>query len=157
MCSSDLAANATLAPAFTTASEVGYGATIAGLGGFKAVTAAVLGIWPSNPLVAEAVSINLLAGITGSASGGLTIALEALGKIYLDRGVAAGWSPDMLHRIAAMSCCGLDTLPHNGAVITLLLICGLTHRQSYADIFVTSVVAPIVATLAVVATGSILR
>ena len=151
------AANATLAPVFTTASEVGYGATIAGLGGFKAVTAAVLGIWPSNPLVSEAVSINLLAGITGSASGGLTIALEALGKIYLDRGVAAGWSPDMLHRIAAMSCCGLDTLPHNGAVITLLLICGLTHRQSYADIFVTSVVAPIVATLAVVATGSILR
>jgi H+/gluconate symporter-like permease len=150
------AAHATLAPIFTTASEVGYGATIAGLGGFKAVAAAVLGIWPGNPLVSEAVSINLLAGITGSASGGLTIALEALGPTYLERGTAAGWSPEMLHRIAAMSCCGLDTLPHNGAVITLLVICGLTHRQSYADIFVTSVVAPILATIAVVVAGSVL-
>jgi len=144
-----------LLPAFNTASEVGYGATIAGLTGFAAVKAAVLGVVPSNPLVSESLSINLLAGITGSASGGLTIALEALGPTYLERGVAAGISPDLLHRVAAMSCCGLDTLPHNGAVITLLLICGLTHRESYADIFVVSVLVPIVATIAVVVLGTL--
>jgi H+/gluconate symporter-like permease len=95
------------------------------------------------------ICVNLLAGITGSASGGLTIALEALGPTFLERGVAAGVSPEVMHRIAAMSCCGLDTLPHNGAVVTLLIICGLTHWQSYLDIFVVSVLGPIVATVAV--------
>lgn len=144
-----------LMPIFNTASEVGYGATIAGLPGFAVVKTAVLGIVPSNPLVSEAVCINLLAGITGSASGGLTIALEALGTTYLDRGIAAGISPDLLHRVAAMSSSGLDTLPHNGAVITLLLVCGMTHRKSYLDIFVVSVVGPIVATALVVALGSL--
>jgi H+/gluconate symporter-like permease len=142
-------------PVFNTASEVGYGATIASLAGFAAIKEVVLGVVPSNPLVSESLSINLLAGITGSASGGLTIALEALGPTYLERGIAAGISSDLLHRVAAMSCCGLDTLPHNGAVITLLLICGLTHRQSYADIFVVSVLVPIVGTIAVVVLGTL--
>ena len=144
-----------LMPIFNTASEVGYGATIAGLSGFATVKESVLGIVPSNPLVSEAVCINHLAGITGSASGGLTIALEALGATYLERGVAAGISPDLLHRVAAMSSSGLDTLPHNGAVITLLLVCGMTHRTSYLDIFVVSVLGPIVATAVVVALGSL--
>ena len=144
-----------LMPIFNTASEVGYGATIAGLSGFAAVKTAVLGIVPSNPLVSEAVCINLLAGITGSASGGLTIALEALGSTYLERGVAAGISPDLLHRVAAMSSSGLDTLPHNGAVITLLLVCGMTHRKSYLDIFVVSVLGPIIATAVVVTLGTL--
>ena len=144
-----------LMPIFNTASEVGYGATIAGLSGFAAVKSAVLGIVPSNPLVSEAVCINLLAGITGSASGGLTIALEALGATYLERGIAAGIAPALLHRVAAMSSSGLDTLPHNGAVITLLLVCGMTHRTSYLDIFVVSVIGPIVATAVVVTLGTL--
>jgi H+/gluconate symporter-like permease len=138
-----------LAPIFNTASEVGYGATVASLTGFAALKNALLGIAPSNPLISESICVNLLAGITGSASGGLTIALEALGPTFLERGVAAGISPEVMHRIAAMSCCGLDTLPHNGAVVTLLLICGLTHWQSYLDIFVVSVLGPIVATVTV--------
>lgn len=128
--------------------DTGCTATIAGR------IVAVLGIVPSNPLVSEAVCVNLLAGITGSASGGLTIAMEALGATYLERGIAAGISPDLLHRVAAMSSSGLDTLPHNGFVITLLLVCGMTHRTSYLDIFVVSVVGPIVATAAVVLLGS---
>ncbi|RLS30640.1 MAG: GntP family permease [Planctomycetota bacterium] len=147
-------ATSALLPILTTASEVGYGATIAGLSGFAAIKQEVLGIVPSNPLVSEAVCINLLAGITGSASGGLTIALETLGPTYLERGLASGISPDLLHRVAAMSSCGLDTLPHNGAVITLLLACGLTHRTSYLDIFAVSVVGPILATVLVVALGT---
>jgi H+/gluconate symporter-like permease len=138
-----------LVPIFNTASEVGYGATVASLTGFATLKNVLLGIAPSNPLISESICVNLLAGITGSASGGLTIALEALGPAFLERGVAAGISPEVMHRIAAMSCCGLDTLPHNGAVVTLLLICGLTHWQSYLDIFVVSVLGPIVATVTV--------
>ncbi len=117
-----------------TASEYGFGSVIASLAGFGAVKAAIGGVF-SNPLVNLAVSVNVLAGITGSASGGLGIALAALGRQYLEAAQAAGISPEVLHRIASMASGGMDTLPHNGAVITLLAITGLTHRQSYRDIF----------------------
>lgn len=119
---------------FNTASEVGYGTVIKTLPGFAAIRSLVVGV-SRHVLISEAVAVNVLAGITGSASGGLSIALEVMGKHYLDAAKAQGISPEMLHRVAAMASGGLDTLPHNGAVITLLAITGLTHRQSYADIF----------------------
>src|SRR5205814_2437775 len=87
-------------------------------------------------LISEATAVNVLAGITGSASGGLSIALEVMGARYLEMARAQGISPDLLHRVASMASGGMDTLPHNGAVITLLAITGLTHRQSYKDVFV---------------------
>jgi H+/gluconate symporter-like permease len=137
-----------LLPIFNTASEVGYGKTIAALGGFAAMKSGLMNL-PGSVLVSEFVSVNVLSGITGSASGGLSIALESLGPTYIQRGAEANISPELLHRIAVMSCAGLDTLPHNGAVITLLIICGLTHRQAYKDIFVVSLLAPLAATAAV--------
>ncbi len=145
-----------LVPMFNTASVVGYGATIASLGAFIVVKDWVLGISPGNPLVSEAVAISVLAGITGSASGGMSIALEALGSTYYQLGLETGISPQLMHRVAAMASGGLDTLPHNGAIITLLTICGLSHRQSYKDIAVVSLVIPIVATAAVLAVGTTL-
>jgi H+/gluconate symporter-like permease len=90
-------------------------------------------------LIAEAVAVNVLAGITGSASGGLSIALEVMGERYRALAQSQGMSLDLLHRIASMASGGMDTLPHNGAVITLLAITGLTHRQSYGDIFAITV------------------
>lgn len=81
----------------------------------------------------------MLAGITGSASGGLSIALEVMGSHYLQVAQSVGITPEMLHRIASMASGGMDTLPHNGAVITLLAITGLTHRQSYKDIFAITI------------------
>ena len=85
-------------------------------------------------------AVNVLAGITGSASGGLSIALEAMGRHYLEAARAQGVGPELLHRVAAMASGGMDTLPHNGAVITLLAIAGLTHRQAYADIFAITLI-----------------
>ncbi|MGZ6550703.1 MAG: GntP family permease, partial [Tumebacillaceae bacterium] len=93
-----------------------------------------------HPLISEALAVNVLAGITGSASGGLSIALDVMGKQYLTMAQATGISPELLHRIASMASGGMDTLPHNGAVITLLAITGLTHRQSYKDIFAITVI-----------------
>jgi len=145
-----------LTPLLNTASEVGYGATIASLSGFSAIKASVLTLTASNPLISSAASINLLAGVTGSASGGLTIALESIGGVLRERADAANISPELLHRVAAMSSCGLDTLPHNGVVITLLLICGLSHRQAYLDVFVTSVLVPVTATALVLVLASAL-
>lgn len=149
-------ARASLLPLFNTASEYGYGNTIKSLAGFAVVQKFVTGIAPGNPLVSEALAVNSLAAITGSASGGLSIALKALGETYYERGVAAGINPELLHRIASMSCGGLDSLPHNGAVITLLLICGVTHRQSYKDIAVVTILCPLVATATVLVLGSTL-
>ncbi len=118
-----------------TASEVGYGNVIAALPGFKAIAHALLGIQiGGTPLVSEAVSVTTLAGITGSASGGMSIALDLMSKDWLSWANSIGMSPEILHRVAAMASGGCDTLPHNGAVITLLAVCGLTHKQSYPDI-----------------------
>ncbi len=120
-----------LLAAMNTGSEYGFGGVIASLPGFKALKGFLANSF-ADPLVNEAVSVNLLAGITGSASGGLSLALAALGQQYIDSGLP----PEVLHRVASMASGGMDTLPHNGAVITLLLITGLTHRDSYKDIFV---------------------
>ncbi len=128
-----------------TASEVGYGNVIKALGAFALIKTAILAI-PGTPLLSIAASTSFLAGITGSASGGMSIALAALGDIYMQKAAAVGIDPEAFHRIAAMACGGMDTLPHNGAVITLLGICGLTHRDSYADIGMVTVVFPLVAT-----------
>ena len=87
------------------------------------------------PLVNEAITVTTLAGITGSASGGLSIALGAMSDQFIANANAAGIPLEVLHRVASMASGGMDTLPHNGAVITLLAVTGLTHRQSYKDIF----------------------
>ncbi|MDD2868343.1 GntP family permease [Neomegalonema sp.] len=145
-----------LLPIFNTASEVGYGATIASLPAFALVRDAVMNVSPDNPLVSVAVATNVLAGITGSASGGLSIALQTLGDHLNAMAQATGVSPELMHRVAAMSSGGFDTLPHNGAVITLLAICGLSHRQSYFDIFVAALIVPVLATFAVVLVGGYL-
>lgn len=130
----DLAVRGALLATMNTASEYGFGAVIASLPGFVTVKNWI-GSSFSDPLLNEAVSVNVLAGITGSASGGMSIALAAMGEQYLRAAQAVGIPPEVLHRVASMASGGMDTLPHNGAVITLLVICGLTHRQSYKDIF----------------------
>ena len=118
-----------------TASEVGYGNVIASLPGFKTISTFLLGIkFGGSPLVSEALTVNILAGITGSASGGMSIALGAMAKPWLEWANQVGLDPQMLHRIASLACGGLDSLPHNGAVITLLAVCGMTHKESYIDI-----------------------
>jgi H+/gluconate symporter-like permease len=124
-----------------TASEVGYGNVIAALPGFKAIATFLLGIkLGGTPLVSEAVSVTTLAGITGSASGGMSIALNLMSKDWLAWANSINMSPEILHRIASMASGGCDTFPHNGAVITLLAVCGLTHRQSYIDIGAMTVI-----------------
>jgi H+/gluconate symporter-like permease len=122
-----------LLASINTASEYGFGSVIAALPGFVVIADALKSI--PNPLVKEALSVNILAGITGSASGGMGIALAAMSQQFIDAANAAHIPMQVLHRIASMSSGGMDTLPHNGAVITLLAVTGLTHRVSYKDIF----------------------
>ncbi|WP_442510344.1 GntP family permease [Novipirellula sp. SH528] len=142
-----------LLPIFNTASEVGYGTVIASLAGFVIIRDFVVNLAPGNPLISEAVAVTTLAGITGSASGGLSIALSTLGETYLQMAEEAGIAPELLHRVASMAAGAFDTLPHNGAVITLLAITKLTHRTSYLDILVVAVIVPALATVTVIALG----
>ena len=116
-----------------TATEYGYGAVIAALPGFLAVSEVLRNI--PNPLVNEAVTVTTLAGLTGSASGGLGIALAAMSDTFMANATAAGIPFEVLHRVASMASGGMDSLPHNGAVITFLAVCGCTHRQAYPAIF----------------------
>ena len=127
------AVSGSLLASMNTASEYGFGAVISSLAGFAVVAHALKAI--PNPLISEAITVTSLAGITGSASGGLSIALAAMGDTFVATAQAAGIPLQVLHRVASMASGGLDTLPHNGAVITLLAVTGLTHRESYRDIF----------------------
>jgi H+/gluconate symporter-like permease len=127
------AVSGSLLAAMNTASEYGFGSVIAALPGFLVVAEALRAV--PNPLVNESVTVTALAGITGSASGGLSIALAAMGDHFIQAAQAAHIPMDVLHRVASMASGGMDTLPHNGAVITVLAVSGLTHRESYRDIF----------------------
>jgi H+/gluconate symporter-like permease len=149
----DAGANASVLPAVSVASLVGFGAVVAAMPAFAVVRDAVLGIG-GGPLVSLAVATNVLAALTGSASGGLTIALDALGATYMARAAEIGLNPALLHRVAVIGSGTLDSLPHNGAVVSLLAVCGSTHRESYRDIVMVGIVGALVALVAVIALGS---
>jgi H+/gluconate symporter-like permease len=152
--SMDAGANASVLPAVSVASLVGFGAVVAALPAFAMVRDWVLSI-EGGPLVSLAIATNLLAALTGSASGGLTIALDALGSTYMRLATETGISPELMHRVAVISSGTLDSLPHNGAVVTLLAVCGVTHREGYLDIVMVAIVGAIVALAAVIGLGTV--
>ena len=151
----DAGVNASVLPAFSVASLVGFGAVIAALPAFGLVRDWVLSIG-GGPLVSLAVATNVLAALTGSASGGMTIALDALGPTYMELASQYGINPELLHRVAVMSAGTLDSLAHNGAVVTLLAVCGVTHKQSYIDVFMVAIVGALIALAAVILLGTAL-
>jgi H+/gluconate symporter-like permease len=153
--SMDAGANASVLPALSVASLVGFGAVVAAMPAFAVVRDWVLAI-EGGPLVSLAVATNVLAALTGSASGGLTIALDALGGTYMQLAAAKGIDPALMHRVAVIGSGTLDSLPHNGAVVTLLAVCGSTHRESYLDIVMVAIVGAIIALVAVIALGTAL-
>jgi H+/gluconate symporter-like permease len=130
---SKAAVGGSLLASMNTAAEYGFGAVIAALPGFLVIQNALQAI--PNPLVNEAITVTVLAGVTGSASGGMSIALAAMSDQFIAAAQLANIPLEVLHRVASMASGGMDTLPHNGAVITLLMVTGLTHKTSYKDIF----------------------
>jgi len=149
----DAGANASALPVVSVASLVGYGAVVAAMPAFAGIRDRVLSMG-GGPLVSLAVAANLLAALTGSASGGLTIILDALGTTYKQMAVDLGIDPALMHRTAVLAAGTLDSLPHNGGVIALLAVCGSTHRESYVDIAMVGIVGAVLALTAVIALGS---
>ncbi len=136
------AAANSLMPLINSCAVVGFGAVIKGLAIFGIIQAFILSI-SANPLVSEILAVNLLCGMTASASGGLGATLEALAPTFINAGAKIGIGPEVLHRIASVSSGGLDSLPHNGATVTTLSLCKITHKEGYLDMFMCSVVIPI--------------
>ncbi|MBB3979609.1 H+/gluconate symporter-like permease [Rhizobium azooxidifex] len=147
-------ANASVLPIVSVASLVGFGAIVAATPAFEDVRNWVLGI-EGGPLVSLAVATNILAALTGSASGGLTIALDSLGSTYMQIAAEIGMDPALMHRVAVIGSGTLDSLPHNGAVVTLLSVCGVTHKEGYLDIVMTAIVGALIALVAVIVLGSL--
>ena len=141
----------TVVPVINTCADVGYGMAVAATAGFAVASDILLNL-PGHPIVSLAVAVNLMAGITGSASGGLGIVLETLVPKYL----AMGLSPDLIHRIAVISAGTFDALPHNGVVITSLAVCGLTHKNAYRHIWWVHVLCSFVALLVIIPLGILL-
>ena len=139
-------ADGSLGAIMNTAFAVGFGSVVKNVPGFAMLKKAMLDM-PGSILFSEAVAVNVLAGATGSASGGLSIALEVLAPQYLEKAISIGMNPELLHRIASLASGGLDTLPHNGGVLTLLAVCNCTHKESYMDVCVTSCIIPVVVSL----------
>ncbi|MGB9385058.1 MAG: GntP family permease, partial [Pseudolabrys sp.] len=150
----DAGANSAALPILTIASLVGFGAVVAALPAFTAVRDAVLSI-PGGPLISLTVAMNILAGLTGTASGGMAIALNALGGTFLSLAAEHGIDPALMHRVTTISAGTLDALPHNGTVLLLLQISKLTHKESYLDMVMTVIVSVIISLVAVIALGSI--
>jgi H+/gluconate symporter-like permease len=150
----DAGVNASGLPVLSVASLVGFGAVVAALPAFALVRDWVLSI-EGGPLVSLAIATTILSALTGSASGGMSIALDALGPTYLQLAAAIGMDPAVMHRVAVISAGTLDTLPHNGAVVTILAVCGSTHKESYPDIVAAAIGGPLLALVAVVVLGSL--
>lgn len=151
----DAGSNASVLPALNTASQVGFGAVVAALPAFAVVRDGLLALG-GGPLISLGLATSVIAGITGSASGGLTIALEALGETFAGMAEQGGVDPELMHRVAAIGAGGLDVLPHNGAVVTLLAVCGATHRESYRDIAMVAMVGQLLALALAITLGSTL-
>jgi len=149
----DAGANASVLPLLTVSSLVGFGAVVGALPAFATVRDAVLSI-QGGPLVSLTIAMNALAGLTGTASGGMAIALNALGDNFMTLAREHDINPELMHRITTLSAGTLDALPHNGTVLILLNLAGLTHRESYLDMVMTVIVTCIIALVAVLILGS---
>ncbi|QQN73324.1 GntP family permease [Croceicoccus sp. YJ47] len=126
-----------------TCAVVGFGSVAKLSPAFADALAAVQDI-PGSPLIGAAVAVTVIAGLTGSASGGQTIALPLIAPHYLH----AGADPAELHRTVAIASGALDSLPHNGYVVTTIrAVCGETHASAYAAVGATTVVVPVLGTI----------
>jgi H+/gluconate symporter-like permease len=133
-------------PLLNTAAVIGFGGVVTQTPGFAQFAQWILAV-ELPPLLSVFASASVVSGIVGSSSGGLQIFMQTLAPKYLEMGV----EPEVLHRIAAIASGGFDSLPHCGAVIAMLMIMGLTHKQAYKDIFIVTVVVPVIAVLCCIA------
>lgn len=130
-----------------TGAAVGVGAVVQAAPAFPVIKEGLLNI-KGGLVVSDALATQILTMITGSASGGMNITLDAFGSDYYQQAQGMGMNPEILHRITALAS-GASILPHNGALLTVFAITGMTHKDSYKDIFFVGRLIPLFATIIV--------
>lgn len=133
-------------PLINTAAVIGFGGVVTQTAVFAQSTQFVLES-SLPPLISMFMSVSLVSAITGSASGGLQIFMQTMAPAYQEMGIA----PEIIHRISTMASGGFDSLPHCGAVVAMLTITQLTHKQAYRDVGIITVVIPVTVTLLMLA------
>ncbi|WP_430482580.1 GntP family permease [Rossellomorea marisflavi] len=136
-----------------TSAAVGFGAVVTSVPDFDRITDVLLG-FSDNPLISESLIVQVLAMITGSASGGMGIAMQALGDTYSGLAQSSGIGPDAFHRMASIAS-GASILPHNGALLTLLAVTGVTHKETYKDVFIVGLIIPTIAVIVAIIMASL--
>lgn len=124
---------------FNTSAVVGFGSLVQATPAFATLIGAMTGIGGS-PLIASALAVTSLAGVCGSGSGGLGIALPIIKDYFVPMGI----NLEALHRVSALASLGLDSLPHNGLVVSVLNVSENDHKSSYFPVFVSTCVIPLV-------------
>lgn len=150
----NIGAKSSISAIINTSAAVGFGTVVQAVPGFEVLTDAVLGL-SANPLIGMTIAVNILAGATGSASGGLEIALSSLAGRFIEASEVTGINLEVFHRISTMSSGGLNTMPHDGAVVTYLDYSGVSHKAGYFDMFITSGLIPVLVTIIAIIMGSL--
>ena len=135
-------AKGSMTPIINVSAIVGFGAVVQAVPAFPDLVYTLVNI-SDNPLISLAIAVNVLCGATGSASGGLMISLNAFAEEYIALAAVHGIPLEVMHRVAAMAAGVMDTVPHNGAILTLLAVTGMTHKECYGDIFVVTIIVPL--------------
>lgn len=150
----NVGAKSSISAIINTSAAVGFGTVVQAVPGFEVLTDAVLGI-SNNPLIGMTIAVNILAGATGSASGGLEIALSSLAGRFIEASEVTGINLEAFHRISAISSGGLNTMPHDGAVVTYLDYSGVSHKKGYFDMFVAAGLIPLLVTIIAIIMGTL--
>ncbi len=138
-------------PLINTAAVIGFGGVVTQTAIFGQFTQVMLDS-SLPPLLSMFTSVSLVSAITGSSSGGLQIFMQTMAPAYLEMGIA----PQTLHRIATMASGGFDSLPHCGAIVAMLTITQLTHKDAYRDVGMITVVIPVATTLILIGVVALL-
>ena len=131
-------------PCIIIAAVVGVGKVVSATDVFALVQENIINL-PLPGLVKVAAITTIIAGITGSASGGLTIALELFGETF----ISWGYTPEIIHRVASIACGGLDTLPWNGTVVMLFALSGVSYKKGYKHVAMETVILPLLSLIPV--------
>jgi H+/gluconate symporter-like permease len=143
-----------LVPMFTVASLVGFGAVIARQDAFDTIQSAVVSLGGDSTLMAAALSTGLLSAVTASSSGGLAASMSALGDTFREAAVADGVSLELMHRVVSVTSGVFHFMPHNGAFISLVGVCGLTLKETYRDGALMGLVTPLVGLIVILVVGT---
>jgi H+/gluconate symporter-like permease len=139
---------------FTVASLVGFGAVISRQDAFATINDAVVALGGDSTILSAALSTGLLSAVTASSSGGLAAAMSALGETFREAAIADGVALDLMHRVVSVTSGVFHFMPHNGAFISLVGVCGLTLKDCYRDGALAGLVAPLAGLIVVIVLGT---